>query len=114
MTAKFKPTDKERKDVAKMIAVGIPQESVAMVIRGGIHKDTLRKHFRYELDTAMIKAHGKIGGKLFAMAMAGNISSLIFYAKTQMGWKETQILEGNPDAPFVIKHEITFVDPKVD
>ncbi len=114
MTAPFKPTKAERREVEKLISVGIPQESVAMVIRGGIHKDTLRKHFRYELDTAMIKAHGKIGGKLFAMAMAGNVSSLIFYAKTQMGWKETQVVEGNPDAPLSINLKVNFVTPPDD
>ncbi len=114
MTAKFIPTDDERKEVEKLIAAGIPQASVAIVIRDGISEPTLRKHFRHELDTAMVKAHGDIAGKIWELAMAGDKTLLIFYAKTQMGWKETQVLEGNPDAPFVIKHEITFVDPKVD
>ena len=114
MTAKFIPTKAEREEVAKLISVGIPQISVAMVIRDGISKPTLEKHFRRELDTAMIIAHGKIGGKLFAMALAGDRVLLMFYAKTQMGYKETNVIEGNPDAPLIIKHDIHFVNPKVD
>ncbi|KKM90279.1 hypothetical protein LCGC14_1240100 [marine sediment metagenome] len=97
-----------------MIAVGIPQESVAMVIRDGIDPKTLREHFRHELDTAMIKAHGKIGGKLFAMALAGNVSALIFIAKTRLGWKEVQVIEGNPDAPLSINLKVNFVTPPDD
>ncbi len=114
MTAKFIPTKAERKEVVKLISVGIPQESVAMVIRDGISKPTLEKHFRHELDTAMIKAHGKIGGKLFAMALAGNVSALIFIAKTRLGWKEVQVIEGNPDAPLSINLKVNFVTPPDD
>ena len=114
MTAKFIPTKAERKEVAKLISVGITQDQVAMVIRDGITKPTLEKHFRHELDTAMIIAHGKIGGKIFAGAMAGDRVLLMFYAKTQMGYKETNVFEGNPDAPLDIKMEINFVNPKGD
>ena len=112
MTAKFIPTKAEREEVARLISVGITQDQVAMVI--GITKPTLEKHFRDELDTAMITAHGKIGKKIFALAMAGDKILLMFYAKTQMGWKETNVFEGNPDAPLAIKMEINFVNPKGD
>ncbi len=114
MTAKFIPTKAERREVVKLISVGITQVQVAMVIRDGISKPTLEKHFRHELDTAMIKANAKIGGKIFSNAMAGCKASAMFWAKCRMGWKEIHVLESNPDAPFVVKHEITFVDPKVD
>jgi|TARA_Y100000310_G_scaffold179038_1_gene179013 hypothetical protein len=90
MTAKFEPTDEERALVEQMTAVGIPQGSVALIIRDGIDNKTLRKHFRVELDTAKIKANAKIGGMLFNKAMNGDTTAAIFWAKTQMGWKETQ------------------------
>ena len=109
MPAKFKPTDQDRRLVEKMGAVGVPHESIALVIRDGIDDKTLRKHFRRELDTAKVKANAKIGGKLFSMAMAGNVTALIFWAKTRMGWKETNIIEGNPDAPLPLHVEVTFV-----
>jgi hypothetical protein len=93
MTAEFKPTDEEYKLVESMTAVGIPQADVALVLRDGIDVKTLRKHFRRELDTAKIKANAKIGGTLFSKAIGGDTTSAIFWAKTQMGWKETNVLE---------------------
>ena len=112
MPAKFKPTDQDRRLVEKMGAVGVPHESIALVIRDGIDDKTLRKHFRRELDTAKVKANAKIGGKLFSMAMAGNVPALIFWAKTRMGWKETTVLEGNEKAPPALNVEVTFVKAK--
>ena len=90
---KFVPTDEERKLVEQMSAVGIPQSNIAMVIRDGIDDKTLRKHFRKELDTAATKANAKIGGTLFNKAVNGDTSAAIFWAKTRMGWKETNVTE---------------------
>ena len=89
----FKPTDEERKLVEQMSAVGIPQSNIAMVIRDGIDDKTLRKLFRKELDTAATKANAKIGGTLFNKAVNGDTSAAIFWAKTRMGWKETNVTE---------------------
>jgi len=89
----FKPTDDERRLVEQMCAVGIPQESICLVVRDGIDDKTLRKHFRRELDTAKIKANAKIGGTLFNKAVNGDTTAAIFWAKTQMGWKETNVTE---------------------
>jgi hypothetical protein len=89
----FKPTDDERRLVEQMSAVGIPQSNIAMVIRDGIDDKTLRKHFRKELDTAATKANAKIGGTLFNKAVNGDTSAAIFWAKTRMGWKETNVTE---------------------
>ena len=110
MTAKrvtkpsFKPTDDERKLVEQMCAVGIPQESICLVVRNGIDDKTLRKHFRRELDTAKIKANAKIGGTLFNKAVNGDTTAAIFWAKTQMGWKETNTTEhtGKEGGPIVM------------
>jgi hypothetical protein len=89
----FEPTDEERKLVGQMCAVGIPHDQIAMVTRDGIDSDTLKKHFKDELRTAKIKANAKIGGTLFNQAMNGNTTAAIFWAKTQMSWKETSIHE---------------------
>lgn len=89
----FKPTDDERKLVEQMSAVGIPHESIALIVRDGIDDKTLRKHFRRELDTAAIKANAKVGGTLFNKAMAGDTTAAIWWSKTRMGWKETTVNE---------------------
>ena len=99
----FKPTDDERKLVEQMCAVGIPQESICLVVRDGIDDKTLRKHFRRELDTAKIKANAKIGGTLFNKAVNGDTTAAIFWAKTQMGWKETSHTELSGD----LDHHVT-------
>jgi hypothetical protein len=93
MSKTFKPTDEDRSLVEAMTAVGIPQVDVAMVMRDGIDVKTLRKHFRRELDTAKIKANAKVGGTLYNKAIKGDVASLIFWCKTQMGWKETNVQE---------------------
>lgn len=79
--------------VEQMSAVGIPQESIARVIRGGIDDKTLRKHFREELDTAATRANAKIGGTLYNKAIAGDTTAAIWWSKTRMGWKETTATE---------------------
>ena len=89
----FNPTDDERKLVEQMSAVGIPQESISLVVRDGIDDKTLRKHFRHELDTAAVKANGMVGGTLFNKAINGDTAACIFWCKTRMGWKETDTHE---------------------
>ena len=89
----FVPEEDERKLVEQMCAVGIPHEQIAAVIRGGIDAETLKKHFKVELREAKIKANAKIGGTLFNKAMSGDTTAAIFWAKTQMGWKETNVSE---------------------
>lgn len=98
--------------VEQMSAVGIPQESICLVIRDGIDDKTLRKHFRRELDTAAVKANAKVGGTLFNKAMAGDTTAAIFWAKTRMGWKEKQHHEhSGPDGdPIENKWTVEFIN----
>jgi hypothetical protein len=98
----FKPTDEERKQVGQMVAVGIPQEQIAMVVRDGIDADTLAKHFKKEIRESKILANAKVGGTLFNKIMNGDTSAAIFWAKTQMGWKEKSEIEHSGDVNWSI------------
>lgn len=84
------PTDEERAMVEKLSGFGLQQESIAAMVRDGIHIDTLRNHFKRELELGKAKANGKIGKTLFDKAINGDTASLIWWTKTQMRWAETQ------------------------
>jgi hypothetical protein len=90
---KFIPTDAERSQVEAMAGYGVPHEQIACIIRDGIDADTLKKHFRKELTQGKAKASAKIGQTLFQKATGGDTTAAIFWAKTQMGWKEKQEIE---------------------
>lgn len=94
----FEPTDAERKQVEAMSGYGLPIEQIAVLIRGGIDADTLRKHFSMELTSGKAKANAQVGKTLFQKVMAGDTTAAIWWSKTQMRWKETQ------------QHELTGAD----
>lgn len=94
----FEPTDAERKQVEAMSGYGLPIEQIAILVRGGIDADTLRKHFATELVAGKAKANSGVGRTLFQKAMGGDTAAMIWWSKTQMRWAETQ------------KHELTGAD----
>lgn len=89
----FIPTDEERKLVENLSGAGVPVKSIATLVRDGIDDKTLMKHFRRELDLGKARANATIGKTLFNQAVGGNISAAIFWAKSQMGWSEKQIID---------------------
>lgn len=88
-----KVTDENRKKVEQLAGVGLPQKDIAVLIDDGIAIETLRKYYMRELDLGSAKASAKVGNALFTKCMDGDTTSLIFWAKTRMGWKETQVQE---------------------
>lgn len=90
------PTRATRDLVQLHTMVGTTQETIASII--GIDPKTLRKHYRDELDQSKAKANATIGGALFNKARSGDTTAMIFWMKTQAGWKETNVNEiTNPD-----------------
>jgi hypothetical protein len=87
----WKPTEDERRLVEHYVAIGYTQPQIAALM--GKSEDSLQRYCRDELDLGQLKVNAKIGGKLFQKAMSGDTASLIFWAKTRMGWKETDRLE---------------------
>jgi hypothetical protein len=118
-----KPTDESRAEVRALASFGLPQEDIAEYI-GGISHVTLRKHYAQELKLSAIKANATVGKYLFSLASGQAIAkgathgdcrtAAVFWAKTRMGWRETDRLEhSGPDGgaiPVEIKR--TIVDPK--
>ena len=99
--AKYKPNDKDRQTVEQMSAVGIPQESIANVLKLSV--DTITRHYKDELTTAASKANTKVAGMLYNKAIRGDTACMIFWLKTRAGWREVNHHEvtGANGAPFV-------------
>jgi len=89
--------------------VGTTQADIARVL--DIDEKTLRKYYRDELDLAKAKANATIGGALFNRAKSGDTSAMIFWMKTQAGWREkTDINHTSEDGSMTPQPSITAVD----
>lgn len=87
------PTEATRREVQAHALAGTPQELIAEILQ--ITDKTLRKHYRAELDHALARANATIATTLYGRAKGGDVASMIFWLKTQAGWKETQRIEGD-------------------
>ena len=103
-TTPHKPTDETKGNVRAMASCGVTQEDISKVI--GIDSKTLRKYYREELDTSMIKANTVIAQSLYNQAKNGNTAAMIFWLKTRAKWSETIINENHDMTPKVIKDDI--------
>lgn len=98
MSKKHEATDQNKSLVTQMCAAGISHEQIAAVMQ--ISADTLTKYYDQELSTAKSKVIAKVAGTLVNKALKGDNTCMIFYLKTQGGWRETQ------------HHEVTGKDGK--
>lgn len=98
-----KPTPETRKLVESSSGLGLPHESIGVLV--GIDDKTLRKYYRAELDMGKAKANGQIAKTLFTKATSGDTTALIWWTKTQMRWAETvkQEITGAEGQDLVIK-----------
>jgi len=93
------PTDEHRELVLELTSKGLPFPQIAALI-DYIDEETLKKHFKKELLIGKAQANRNIGGKMYQKAMEGDTTALIWWTKTQMGWKETQIQEHKQEGAF--------------
>ena len=95
------PTEKTRAEIIALRSYGVPIKEVAAYI--GIDDKTLYKYYREELENSAIKANANVGKFLYqaasgqALATGATYSDCVraamFWAKTRMGWKETNVQE---------------------
>lgn len=84
--------DEQKANVVRALSqYGVPQEDIAAQI--GCCVETLVKLYAREMAEGRAVANAKIGKRLFEKAMDGDTASLIFWAKTRMGWRETQKID---------------------
>lgn len=87
----FKVSDDKREIVKNMSAYGMPQEHIAASL--GISIDTLFKYFEEELKSGKADINMKVAQCLVDKAVGGNVGAMIFWLKTQAGFKETTRVE---------------------
>jgi len=94
----FVATDAERRQVEALAGVGLPHDQIGALLRDGVCVDVVRDNFAHELKAGKAKASAKIGQTLFNRAIGGETAALIWWTKSQMGWKEKRELDiSNPD-----------------
>lgn len=83
---RFDPTEHQRQAVAALVSIGWGRDVVSEVMH--IPARTLTRHFGHELKHGKVLIHARIGASIVADALAGDKTMRIFFAKTQMGWRE--------------------------
>lgn len=96
------------KQVESLAAQGLTQEQIALAL--GISASTLDNRKRENVEFVDAIKRGKAKGvavvtnKLMESIKGGNMTGMIFFLKTQAGWKETQVVEAT------VKTEKSFND----
>ena len=118
------PTEKTRAEIVALRSYGVPIKEVAAYI--GIDDKTLYKYYREELENSAIKANANVGKFLYQAASGQALTTgasysdcvraAMFWAKTRMGWKETNVQEhtgaNGADLPKNNEITITVVDAR--
>jgi len=102
------PTEATRQTVQLHTMVGTNQTDIARVL--DIDEKTLRKYYRDELDLAKAKANATIGGALFNKAKTGDTAAMIFWMKTQAGWRESTNIDHTSNGETIGKIERVIID----
>jgi len=104
------PDEKSKAFVKSLAAVGTRYVDIAHKLE--ITDDTLRKHYKAELEDGRIDANAQIANTLFQQAKKGNMTAAIFWLKTRAGWKETNVTELSGGEGAEVKGiNISFVEP---
>ena len=103
------PTEATRQTVQLHTMVGTTQADIARVL--DIDEKTLRKYYRDELDLAKAKSNATIGGALFNKAKNGDTAAMIFWMKTQAGWRESTNIDHTSNGETIGKIERVIIDP---
>jgi len=85
------PTDELREKVTFLCINGLDHEKIASAI--GVSENTLRKHYRHELDNARNEKNACVASSLYQKAINGDVAAQCFWLKTRAGWKETIVQE---------------------
>jgi len=100
----FEATDEQRKIVESHAAVGTPHEIIAEFIinpatKEPISDDTLKRHFKKQLDQGLARINARIGGLVAKAALGGCKTRQIFWMRTRAGWAARTEISGPGGGP---------------
>lgn len=120
----FQPTDEQRKNVEVMVSLGITEENICLLVRDRrdkpICRNSLRKHFKKELETGATKLNAKVGHFMVATIFGtrppdgvtpirdervrGRMGEL--FLKARLGWREVvlnphEVPKQSPEQPVI-------------
>ena len=74
-----------------MIMGGATHDTIAAALR--IHRETLAKHYREDINLGLARANAVVAGKLFERCMDGDMTAIIWWEKTRSGMSEKKIID---------------------
>jgi hypothetical protein len=80
-------TDVLAEQVARWVACGAGDNEIAAYL--GIRVGQLRKFYKHELETGQFKNNMDVAGTILDLAKAGVPQVSIFWAKSRMGWRDS-------------------------
>jgi hypothetical protein len=87
----FGPTETERSLVKALRGAGFRHEDIASLIGPhGVNRETLEKYFPDELRAGKAHIDAICVTGIVRLMQQDNPAALFFYAKTRLGWRETQ------------------------
>jgi hypothetical protein len=89
-------TDELKKLVETHAACGTPHWLIALEI--GIAESTLYEHYRYQLDTGLLRVNARIGSLVAKQALNGDRASQSLWLKSRGGWTDkSQLVLSGPN-----------------
>jgi hypothetical protein len=89
----YQPTETDRATVQNMVVLGAPEATIARCIgvgRKGISVNTLKRHFRRELDTAAWELKTFATSKVVQAMKAGDMATVRWFLERKAGFAEAR------------------------
>lgn len=96
----LKISEQDRGEIKRLAGLGLTVEEIATI--KGISARTLYNRCAAEMKEGKTSAKALVISRLMQNIKDGKEASIFFYLKTQCGWKETQVIEGDVSINHVI------------
>lgn len=113
----WEPTEDDINQVERLSALGLSNENIAYFFDK--NADTIYQRindtpaFKEAIKKGKAKACGKVLNALWSKIEGGDTACILFYLKTQMGWKETQVVENTGKDGEAIQHDVKFSESEM-